>query len=79
MEPDFDAMQAEYIASKKHNGSRTAIKVEQTHSNIVKDIYLSEENKKVAKTTGKQPGHHLSQGRQPSHAPLLRVCYSGYL
>ena len=40
MEPDFDAMQAEYIASKKHNGSRTAIKVEQTHRNIVRDIYL---------------------------------------
>ena len=54
MEPDFDAMQAEYIASKKHNGSRTAIKVEQTHRNIVRDIYLSEENTKEAKTAGKQ-------------------------
>ena len=53
IEPDFYAMQAEYIASKKHNGSRTAIKVEQTHSNVVRDLYLSEANKKLAEVSGK--------------------------
>jgi len=80
LQPDFKAMQSELAASKKHDGSRTAIKVEQTKINIVRDIYLSQENKARATAAGRQlysEGHVLRMWREHETkvSPVFRRSY----
>lgn len=80
LEPDLEAMQAEYLASREHDGSRTAIKVEQTHANVVRSMYLTEENQQKAEASGKRlysESHVLRLWREHEKkiTPIFRRSY----
>ena len=52
LKPDFAKLQETYMASRKHGGSGTEIKCELTKIEVVREVYLSEENQKLAKDKG---------------------------
>lgn len=52
LKPDFSKLQQIYMASRKHGGSGTEIKCELTMVEVVEQVYLSEENKQLAKEKG---------------------------
>lgn len=80
LEPDFAAMQEEYIASRQHNGARSDIKIEQTHANVVRMMYLTEENKQKAELEGMRlySEYHvlkLWRNYEKKVAPIFRRSY----
>jgi hypothetical protein len=84
LEPDLEAMHKEYIASRQHDGTRSAIKIEQTHANVVRMMYLTEENQQKAAQEGMQlysEYHVLRMWRryEKKVSPVFRRSYpSGY-
>ncbi len=52
LKPDFCKLQEIFMASKKHGGSGTEIKCELTKIEVVEKVYLSDENKQLAKEKG---------------------------